>query len=33
MKTMSPRDWLAYALGVCLGLLVMMLVGELPIGR
>jgi len=33
MTTMTPRDWLAYALGVCLGLLAMMLVGELPVGR
>ena len=30
---MTKRDLLAYALGVCLGLLSMMLVGELPIGQ
>ena len=30
---MTARDFLAYALGVCLGLLAMMLVGELPVGR
>ena len=29
---MTKRDLLAYALGVCLGLLAMMLVGELPMG-
>ena len=30
---MTARDVLAYALGVCLGLLAMMLVGELPLSR
>ena len=29
---MTKRDLLAYALGVCLGLLAMVLVGELPMG-
>jgi hypothetical protein len=33
MRTMTVRDWLTYALGVCLGLLAMILVGELPVGR
>ena len=27
------RDWLAYTVAICAGLLTMMLVGQLPLGR
>ena len=32
-RTTSDENWTVYVVGVCLGLLAMMLVGQLPVGR